>query len=147
MAKTTEKKIAKAKLAFVRQTPRKVRRTANIIRNMTAGQALIQLKFLPFAAAEPIRKLIESAMANAQHNLGIENVEELRISQLLIDENTTYKRWRARNKGRAYSIMKRTSKISLALSDMNAAEYAQFIWDNSPRNRKNQKTQKKGTTK
>lgn len=135
--KSESKKIAKAKLAFVRQTPRKMRRVANIVRKMTAGEAATQLKHLSFAAAEPIKKLIESAMANAKHNLGVENPENLKISQLLVDDNITYKRWRAMNKGRAYSILKRTAKISVALSDMDAAEYAKYVWDTSLRNKKN----------
>lgn len=137
MATETKQKIATAHLSFLRQTPRKVRRTANLVRLMTAGEATEQLKFSAFAAAEPLRKLIMSAMANAKNNLGVETPEELQISQLLVDENNTYKRWRAMNKGRAYTILKRTAKISVVLSEMNAAEYSKFVWDNSPRNKKN----------
>lgn len=137
MATETKQKIAKAHLAFLRQTPRKVRRTANLVRLMTAGEATEQLKFSAFAAAEPLRKLIMSAMANAKNNLGVEAPEELKISQLLVDDNNTYKRWRAMNKGRAYTILKRTSKISVVLSEMDAAEYSKYVWDNSPRNKKN----------
>ena len=137
--KTSDVKIAKAKVAFTRQSPRKVRRTANLLRNMTAGEAVQQLEFSPYAAAPAILKLLKSAMANASHNLEVENPEDLKISQLLVDENLTYKRWRAMSKGRAYSIMKRSSKISVALSEMNPAEYAKYVWDNSPRNRKNSK--------
>jgi ribosomal protein L22 len=87
-------------------------------------------------------KIIESAMANAKHNLNVENPEQLKISQLLVDDGTMYKRWRAMNKGKAYSIMKRTSKISVALSEMSPSEYAKYVWDNSPRNKKNQSQKK-----
>lgn len=133
---STNTKIAKASLAFTRQSARKVRRTANLLRKLTAGEAVTQLEFMPYEAAQCLKKLIGSAMANANHNLEIENPAELKISQLLIDEGVTYKRWRAMSKGRAYSIMKRTSKASVVLSEMDAAEYAKYVWDHSPRNKK-----------
>ncbi len=82
---TKEKKIAKASIGFVRQTARKVRRTANLVRNMKVGKALTQLKFLPYAASEPIKKLISSAAANAKNNLGVENPDELVISQIFYE--------------------------------------------------------------
>ena len=132
------KKIAKASIGFTRQTARKVRRAANLIRKMTAGEAIVQLGFSPYKAASAIKKLVESAMANASHNLGIENPENLKISQLLVDEGLTYKRWRAVSKGRAYTILKRTAQVNIALSEMDATEYAKHVWDTSPRNKKNQ---------
>jgi len=133
---STNTKIAKASLAFTRQSARKVRRTANLLRKLTAGEAVTQLEFMPYEAAQCLKKLIGSAMANANHNLEIENPADLKISQLLVDEGVTYKRWRAMSKGRAYSIMKRTSKASVVLSEMDAAEYAKYVWDHSPRNKK-----------
>ena len=136
-----EKKIAVAKISFTRQTARKVRRVANLVRKMTAGEAVTQLGFAPYKAAEAMKKVIVSAMANASHNLGIENPEDLKISQLLVDDGLTYKRWRAMSKGRAYSIMKRTAQVQVSLSDMNAAEYAKYVWDTSARNKKNQPKQ------
>ena len=136
----TEKTIAIAHLAFTRQSARKVRRTANLLRNLTAGEAMTQLEFMPYEAAGALKKLIGSAMANANHNLEVENPQELKISQLLIDEGMTYKRWRAMSKGRAYSIMKRSCKASVALSDMTPAEFAKNVWDISPRNKKNSKS-------
>lgn len=134
-----EKKLAKSQVTFIRQTARKVRRTANLVRNMRAEQALVQLSFQPFKSVEPLIKLIKNAMANAEHNLNIENPGSLRISELLVDDATMYKRWRAMNKGRAYSIMKRNSKLKLVLSEMTAAEYAKYVWDKSARNKKNHK--------
>lgn len=144
---TNEKTIARAKLAFTRQSPRKVRRTANLLRNLTAGEAMTQLEFMPYEAAGCLKKLIGSAMANATHNLEVENPGELKISQLLVDESMTYKRWRAMSKGRAYSIMKRSSKVSVALSEMSAAEFAKHVWDTSPRNKKNSKSKDKKEAK
>ncbi len=137
----TEVKLSKARIGFMRHTARKVRRTVDLIRAMTAGEAVTQLKFLPYKASDPVRKLIESAMANASHNLGVEKPEDMKISQILVDDGVTYKRWRAANKGRAHSIMKRTAQVRVVLSHMNAAEYAQYVWDTSKRNRKNRKVE------
>ncbi len=137
-----EKKIAKAKLGFTRQTARKVRRVANLIRGTKAGEAAQQLKFMPYQACDQISKLLKSAMANAAHNLELENPEELIISEILVDDCTMYKRFRAMSKGRAYSIKKRTSQVSIALSEMTPAEYGKHVWDISPRNKKNQKQKK-----
>lgn len=145
--KTEEKTIVRASLAFTRQTPRKVRRTANLLRNLTAGEAITQLEFMPYEAAGCLKKLIASAMANANHNLEVENPGDLKISQLLVDESMTYKRWRAMSKGRAYSIMKRSSKVSVVLSEMSPAEFAKYVWENSPRNKKNSKSKDKKEVK
>lgn len=132
-------KVVRAKIGFMRQTARKVRRCADLLRSMTAGQAVQQLTFAPYAAALPIKKLIESAMANASNNFAIENPENLKISELLVDDGMVYKRWRAVNKGRAHSIMKRTAQVRLVLSEMNPAEYAAYVWKNSNRNKKKEK--------
>ncbi len=99
-----EKNIVKARLGFIRQTARKLRRTVDLIRNMKAGQAREALSFMPYAAAEPVKKLLLSAMANAKANHGVENPDELYISQFLVDDKSILKRFRARSKGRAYSI-------------------------------------------
>jgi large subunit ribosomal protein L22 len=136
-------KIVKAKISFIRQTARKMRRTVNLIRNMKAGEAVKNLEFLPYAAARPVSKLIKSAIANAKHNFEVENPENLEISQILVDDKSILKRWRAMNKGRAYSIYKRTCQISLVLSDMKASDYAAFVWKTSPRNKLNRKTKQK----
>lgn len=140
---TKDKKIIKAKLGFLRQTARKVRRTANLIREMKAGEASTQLSFMAYAAAHPLNKLLKSAMANAKDH-GIENPQDLYISQLLVDDGPMFKRWRAASRGRAHSIHKRTSQLSIVLSEMNAADYAAFVKETSPRNKKG-KTEKAPT--
>ncbi|MDD9899149.1 MAG: 50S ribosomal protein L22 [Candidatus Melainabacteria bacterium] len=129
-------KLVRARIGFMRQTARKVRRCANLVRKMTAGEAVNQLTFSPYAAAKPLKKLIESAMANASNNFSIENPENLKISQLLVDDGVVYKRWQAVSKGRAHSIKKRTAQVRLVLSEMDSAEYASHVWDHSPRNKK-----------
>lgn len=126
-------KLVKASLSFSRQTPRKLRRTANLIRNMKAGEAVTQLKFMPYAASTALRKLLQSAIANASSNFSIEKPEELQISQLLVDEATVYKRFRAQSKGRGVPVLKRNSKLSLVLSEFSPAEYSKHVRETSPR--------------
>ncbi len=139
MATETQEKLktATATKGFVRQTARKMRRTADLVRKMKAGDAVTRLKFMPYAAAEPIRKLIESAIANAGTNHGFINPKDLYISQICVDDGPVFKRWRAASKGRAASILKRTSQVHVVLSELNPADYARHIAATSPRNRKN----------
>ncbi len=125
---SADKKLVKANIKFIRQTARKVRRTVNLIRGLKAGEAVTQLRFLSYAAAEPIRKLIESAIANAAHNHGVANPEELYISQILVDDAQIMKRFRAASRGRAASVYKRSSQVRLVLSEMKADEYAAYVF-------------------
>lgn len=134
--KDKDKVIVKANINFMRQTARKVRRTVNLIRGLKAGEAVLQLSFMPYAAAKPIKKLIESAIANASNNFSVEDAKQLELSQILVDDGPIFKRFRAASKGRATSIYKRTSQVTLVLSDMTAPEYAQYVKENSPRNQK-----------
>lgn len=139
MATETQEKLkcSTAKKGFVRQTARKMRRTANLIRKMKAGEAVTSLKFMPYAAAEPVRKLIESAIANAETNHGFANGSDLYVSQILVDDGPVFKRWRAASRGRAASILKRTSSMTVVLSELKPADYARHVAATSPRNRKN----------
>ncbi len=107
---------AKAVLKYVRVSPRKVRRVVDLIRGRKAGEAMIALRFMPYKAAKTVEKVLKSAMANAeQADAGID-VEEMRISQALVDQGPTMKRMRARAMGRANVIKKRSSHITLYLS-------------------------------
>ncbi len=103
-----------AKLNHLRISPKKVRLVADLIRGVDVREAENQLKFLTKRAAEPILKLLNSAVANAQHNFGVEK-DNLFISEIQVNEGPTTKRWRARAMGRAAPIMKRTSHINLVL--------------------------------
>ena len=103
-----------AKLNHLRIAPRKVRMVADIIRGKDAKEAEVQLKFLARRAAEPLLKLLDSAVANASHNFGIEK-DNLYISELQINEGPSLKRWMPRAMGRSAQIMKRTSHIILVL--------------------------------
>ncbi|MBM4134796.1 MAG: 50S ribosomal protein L22 [Nitrospira sp.] len=106
---------AKAILRFVRVAPRKARVVVDMIRGQRVPQALSLLKYTPRAAAKVVEKILRSAVANAeQKELG--DSESLWVSRAYVDCGPTYKRFRARSMGRANSIHKRTSHITLIVS-------------------------------
>ena len=102
---------------YIRISPQKCR----LVRSLPVGQALELLQFSPKKAASPIRKTLESAIANAEHNQGLD-IDELRINFITVDEGPVLKRWRPRAKGRATPIIKRTSHITVAVSDESEGE-------------------------
>lgn len=110
-----------ANLNYLRTSSRKVRLVAGLIRGMDAKEAETQLRFLAKRAAGPILKLLNSAVANAQHNFDIEK-DNLFISEIQVNEGPPFKRWRARAMGRAAPIMKRTSHINLVLETKKAVK-------------------------
>lgn len=105
-----------AKLRSVRISPRKARLVADQVRLKTVSDALTLLKFSPKKAAVLIKQVVESAVANAENNNGAD-VDELRISEIMVDEGASFKRFMPRAKGRANQILKRTSHISVTVSD------------------------------
>lgn len=104
----------------VRMSAQKVRRVADTVRGMDAGQAIATLRFAPQAAAEPVRKVIESAVANAESSEGLHN-EQLVISQIYVDEGVTMRRIRPRAKGSASRILKRASHITAVVEPAESA--------------------------
>lgn len=104
-----------AKLKFVRLSPQKARLVADQIRGLPVERAVELLSFSNKKAAGVIKKVLESAIANAEHNEG-GDVDELKISTVCIDQGPNYKRWRARARGRATQILKPTSHITLTVS-------------------------------
>lgn len=113
-----------ARVRHIRITPMKARRVVDLIRGKNAQEALAILKFAPQAAAEPVFKLVESAIANARVKADNENLpfneDELVIARAFVDEGATLKRFRPRAQGRAYRINKRTSHITIAVADQDA---------------------------
>ena len=111
---------ATAKLRSVRITPQKARRVVDLIRGKSAEEALALMKFAPQAAAEPVNKLIASAVANARVKADAANVRfdegDLIISQAFVDEGATMKRFMPRAQGRSAQILKRTSHITVVVS-------------------------------
>ncbi len=106
----------KAKARYVRISPRKIRLVLDAVRNLNPEKAVISLTLMPQKASRPVRKLIESAIANAENNFKLKK-EDLSIKHLVADDGPTIKRWRARAFGRAAMIRKRTSHISVVLTD------------------------------
>ena len=111
----TDVPVVRASARYLRVTPRKARLVADQVRGMPTAEALPLLEFSPRGAAHDIRKLIESAMANAENNHDLV-AEEMRISELNVDEGPTLRRWRARARGRATRVDKRTCHVSVALT-------------------------------
>ena len=99
---------------FVRVTPQKARRVADLIRGARVEDALTMLQFQPQAVAENFQKLVASATANAETTEGLQRAD-LVISQVMVDEGPTMKRWRPRAKGAANRILKRTSHLTVVV--------------------------------
>ncbi|ANU09250.1 50S ribosomal protein L22 [Planococcus antarcticus DSM 14505] len=107
---------AKAVARTVRIAPRKVRLVVDLIRGKQIGEAVAILNHTPKAASIVVEKLLKSAAANAEHNYEMD-LNDLVISEVFVDEGPTLKRFRPRAMGRASAINKRTSHITLVVSD------------------------------
>ncbi len=110
---------AKAQARYVRVTPQKARRVVDLIRGQQATEATAVLQFAPQAASDPIRKVLQSAIANARvkADKASEAFDErdLVVQAAYVDEGPTMKRFRPRAQGRAYRIKKRTSHITVVV--------------------------------
>ncbi len=100
----------------LRISPQKVRLIVDQVRGKAVGEALDILSFSPRKAAGLVRKVVESAIANAENNEGAD-IDELKISQVFVDAGLTMKRIKPRAKGRADRILKRTSHITVTVTD------------------------------
>ncbi len=107
---------AKAVAKQVRIAPRKVRLVVDLIRGKEVGEAIAILRHTPKAASQVIEKVINSAIANAEHNYEMEP-NNLVVSEAFVDEGVTLKRFRPRAQGRASRINKRTSHITVVVSE------------------------------
>lgn len=106
-----------AKLKYLRIAPRKVRLVADLIRGKRIEEAQNILNFKVKKAALPLLKLLRSAMANAKNNFQLDE-SNLYIAKILVDEGPKYKRWRARARGRADEIQKKTSHVTVVLDEI-----------------------------
>lgn len=109
----------KAVARYIRMSPHKVRRVLDQIRGLSYREALIILEFMPYRACEPILKVLRSAVANAEHNNGMDPVD-LYISEAFADQGPVLKRYRPRAQGRAYQIRKPTCHITIAVAPGSA---------------------------
>jgi large subunit ribosomal protein L22 len=105
-----------AVLKFVRLSPQKARLVADLVRGQKVGDAVNTLKFSNQRAAGIIKKVLESAIANAENNNGAD-VDELKVREIFVDEGPVMKRISPRAKGRADRISKRTSHITIRVGD------------------------------
>jgi large subunit ribosomal protein L22 len=112
---------ARARATYVRMSPQKVRRVVDLIRGLPAAEALAILRFAPQAASEPVAKVVASAVANAENNLG-QDPATLIVAAAFVDEGPTWKRLRPRAQGRASRINKRTSHITVELESIVVPE-------------------------
>jgi large subunit ribosomal protein L22 len=113
---------SKSEAKWVRMSPRKVRRVVNEIRGISAGEALTVLRFMPFSAARVTEKVLKSAMYNLIHHakapISEGEANKLTIVEAYVDQGPTARRMQPHAKGRAYPILKRSSHITLVLSDV-----------------------------
>ena len=105
---------ARAQARFVRVSPFKARRVIDLIRGLHVDEARRVLQFTPRAAALPVRKVLDSAIANAEHNHQLP-ADNLYVAKAYVDEGPTLPRFRPRALGRAYRIRKRTSHITVVV--------------------------------
>ena len=138
MPNTTDALVARAVLRDIRHTPQKARRVVDLIRGVRADEALSILKFAPQSAGQDVFTLLNSAVANAKaKNPAIRDASELWVVEALVDEGRTMKRFRPRAQGRGFRILKRSSHISVAVSDVKTSSKSMNL----------KKTIEKGATK
>lgn len=124
MAKNTREKARKyrenrdtrpyAVARYIRMSPYKVRRALALIRGKGVNEAAAILEFADIISAEPVRKVLLSAAANAEHNFGMDR-DDLIVAECYADQGPTLKRMNPVSKGRGHSILKRTSHITVIL--------------------------------
>ncbi|MGX7092131.1 50S ribosomal protein L22 [Hutsoniella sourekii] len=111
---------AKATAKTVRIAPRKARLVVDLIRGKKIGEAISILKFTPKAGSPVVEKVLMSAIANAEHNYDLD-LENLYVSEAYVNEGPTMKRYRPRARGSASPINKRTSHITVVVSEKEEA--------------------------
>ena len=105
-----------ARLRYARISPQKCRLVADLVRGQSVAKALQTLAFSPKKGARIVKKVLESAIANAEHNHGAD-IDELKVSTIEVNEAPTFRRYRARAKGRGARIIKRNSHITIRVGD------------------------------
>ncbi len=107
---------AKARQTNIKMTARKLRRVINEVRGKAVTDALDMLRFMPYFAAKVVEKNLKAAAANAFEQAGVK-ADALKISEIFADESVTYKRGKPRAQGRIYRRLKRTSHLTIKVSD------------------------------
>lgn len=117
--------MVKATARYVRSSPRKARLVVDHIRGDKVEDARIKLQFMARHVARDVQKVLNSAVANAEHNHELD-ADDLRVAIAYVDEGPTLKRWRPRARGRATQILKRTSHITVVVSNGTAEQIAEI---------------------
>ena len=107
---------AKARRTNIKMTARKLRRVINEVRGKAVNDALDMLRFMPYFAARVVEKNLKAAAANAFEQAGVKS-DALKVSEIFADESVTYKRGKPRAQGRIYRRLKRTSHLTIKVSD------------------------------
>ena len=107
---------AKARQTNIKMTARKLRRVINEVRGKAVNDALDMLRFMPYFAARVVEKNLKAAAANAFEQAGVKS-DALKVSEIFADESVTYKRGKPRAQGRIYRRLKRTSHLTINVSD------------------------------
>lgn len=107
---------AKARQTNIKMTARKLRRVINEVRGKAVNDALDMLRFMPYFAARVVEKNLKAAAANAFEQAGVKS-DALKVSEIFADESVTYKRGKSRAQGRIYRRLKRTSHLTIKVSD------------------------------
>jgi large subunit ribosomal protein L22 len=102
---------------FIRQTPRKLRLVAGVVRGMPVPSAFEQLSKMNKRATVAIAKVLRQAVANASHNFRLSPMD-LHVKELQVTEGPRYRRYQAASRGRAHSIIKRTSHVRIIVGDV-----------------------------
>lgn len=105
-----------AKLKYARISPQKCRLVADAVRGQSVSNALQTLNLIPKKSAGIVKKVLESAVANAEHNHGAD-IDELKVSMIYVDEAPSFRRYQPRAKGRSSRIIKRNSHITVQVAD------------------------------
>ena len=105
-----------AKLKYARISPQKCRLVADAVRGQSVSRAIQILTLMPKKGAGIVKKVLESAVANAEHNHGAD-IDELKVSTIFVDEAPVFKRYQPRAKGRSSRIIKRNSHITVQVAD------------------------------
>jgi ribosomal protein L22 len=121
VAEAPDKPVVRASARYLRSSPRKVRQVADQVRGLQIDDARALLQFSPKGAARDVANVIDSAAANAENNHDLV-ADDLEIAEIFVDEGPTLRRWRARARGRATRIDRRTCHLSVALTPMDEEE-------------------------
>jgi len=107
---------SRAVARHIRIAPRKVRLVVDLIRGKSVGEAIAILRNTPKAGSPVVEKVLRSAIANAEHNYSMD-VDQLIVSKIFVDQGTTLKRFHPRSQGRAFSILKHSSHVTVVVAE------------------------------